>query len=102
MKHINRPMMPIVAHEEQSQIGGICVAGDRKTGEQKNGSEVYGNCRDELHIAALDFASGGKPLRTINIAVGVERKTGSSTNEVRDLEMADSGGVEPACGVKPL
>ena len=33
MKHINWPMMPIVAHEEQFQISGVCVASDRTTGE---------------------------------------------------------------------
>ncbi len=61
-----------------------------------------------LHIRICPIVRISSKLATRVIGIDVSKDKldisnfGSSTNEVRDREMTDSGRVDLACGVKPL
>ena len=54
------------------------------------------------YISRSPDKSSASTLCSKQLESCIAEKIGSSANEVRDLEMADCGGVEPACGVEPL
>ena len=82
--------MPIVTHEEQFQIGSMCVVGYHKTGEEQSETEACEKCRQKLHVAARDSASGRKQMRQRSITLHVKEFL-----QIRSIRFESGTNMEP-------